>query len=108
MLNNIHHIPIIPPKEQMKEFLETYQPANDEINIVELAKSNFCAVEYNQKELFIGEMIGKKKSGIGILITHTSCFEGVWKNNQRVRGVEITTEGIYKGGYVNDFREGRG
>lgn len=49
-------------------------------------------------------MIGKHKQGMGILITPKSCFEGLWKNNEKVKGVEITRSGIYHGTYLNDKR----
>jgi len=64
-----------------------------------MIKSNFCAIEFGKQELYIGEMIGKKKSGVGILITTFNCFEGSWKNNQKIKGVEISKKGVYKGYY---------
>jgi hypothetical protein len=53
-------------------------------------------------------MIGKDKNGIGILITEKSCFEGEWKNNEKLKGIEITMSGVYKGKYLNNQRFGKG
>ena len=53
-------------------------------------------------------MIGKHKNGVGILITRKSCFEGEWKGNAKVKGVEVTHQGVYKGHYVLGKREGTG
>ena len=53
-------------------------------------------------------MIGKHKNGIGILITKKSCFEGEWKGNAKVKGVEVTHQGVYKGYYAFGKREGTG
>jgi len=46
-------------------------------------------------------MIGKVKSGMGILFLQSSTYEGFWKNNNIEKGAEITNEGIYKGTFVN-------
>ena len=101
-------IPRIPHKEDLASFLLSYKTCNEEINMQELLKKNFCAIEYSEDELFIGEMIGKHKNGVGVLITEKSCFEGEWKNNQKTKGIEITQEGVYKGYYENNLRNGSG
>lgn len=49
-------------------------------------------------------MVGKVRSGLGILFTHEACFEGLWKANYKIRGAEITKEGIYKGHFHNNRR----
>lgn len=101
-------IPRIPRKEQLQNFLLSYRPNNDEINLNVLLKGNFCAIQYSQVQLYIGEMIGKDKDGLGIFITPRLCFQGSWKKNQRVNGIEITKNGIYKGSYKNNKKEGQG
>ena len=53
-------------------------------------------------------MIGKDKNGTGILITQKNCYEGEWKNNQKVRGVQMTIHGTYKGTFLNNLRHGNG
>lgn len=53
-------------------------------------------------------MIGKHKQGLGILITKTLCYEGYWKNNERVKGIQITRAGVYNGNFVGNKREGHG
>jgi hypothetical protein len=75
------NFPQIPAKEDLSDFVLSYRPSNEDIDMHTLIKANFSAIEYSERELYIGEMIGKHKSGIGILITRRSCFEGEWKNN---------------------------
>lgn len=53
-------------------------------------------------------MIGKVKSGMGILFLENSTYEGCWRNNLIERGAEITKEGIYKGTFLNYLKEGKG
>lgn len=53
-------------------------------------------------------MIGKHKNGLGIFITSHSCFEGEWKNNAKVKGVEVTHKGVYKGTYAHNKKDGTG
>lgn len=52
-----------------------------------LLRSNFCSAEFGKDEVFVGEMIGKVRSGLGILIKKDAVFEGEWRNNEIVRGV---------------------
>ena len=36
------------------------------------------------------------------MISKTWIFEGEWRSDQRLQGVEITEKGIYKGKFVNN------
>ena len=35
-------------------------------------------------------------------------FEGIWKNGEKISGIEKTMLGTYKGQFFNDKREGLG
>jgi hypothetical protein len=39
-----------------------------------LLNANFCVLDHSIKHIFIGEMIGKNKNGIGILVTQNNCY----------------------------------
>ena len=53
-------------------------------------------------------MVKKKKEGVGILITEKSCFEGIFKENFKVKGLEISKNGVYNGEFFNNKKEGTG
>lgn len=101
-------LPTIPSQEMLAEFIQEYQPYNKEIDLERLLKSSRFIVEYSRNQLFFGEMVGNSKEGVGISIENNKIYEGIFKNNYKVRGVEVNASGIYKGQFFNEKRSGDG
>ena len=85
----------IPSKNQIADFIKNYKVKNEAINVDELVKSPYFGVQF--KDIRDGIIDGK-----GVMISKTWIFEGEWRSDQRLQGVEITEKGIYKGKFVNN------
>jgi hypothetical protein len=53
-------------------------------------------------------MIGNSKEGKGILLRDKKIFEGLFRGNSKVKGLEINASGVYKGQFFNEKRCGSG
>ena len=53
-------------------------------------------------------MNGHMREGLGVVITRSSCFEGLFKNNNKHKGSELNLSGLYKGDFKNEKKEGTG
>ena len=42
-------------------------------------------------------MINGKKEGVGILINDIFQFEGLFRDDEKIKGIEISSFGIYRG-----------
>ena len=76
---------------------------NEAINVDELVKSPYFGVQFKEKvSLYFGNIRDGIIDGKGVMISKTWIFEGEWRSDQRLQGVEITEKGIYKGKFVNN------
>lgn len=85
----------------MASFVRAYEAEFEDIKMEEVRKEpNFEVREYKEEGLlhfYFGQIKNGNKHGKGILITPGYLFEGVWKFGEKVKGVEVTSVGKYKG-----------
>ena len=70
-------------------------------------QDNFQIISYKDGTYFGLSDSGSKK-GEGLLVTEISVFEGIFDNDEKLKGAEQNMDGKYFGAFKNGQREGNG
>ncbi len=56
-------------------------------------------------DVYNGQWMEGLKSGTGeYIFANSDRYEGEFRNGLKTKGIESTSEGVYKGSYVNGYR----
>lgn len=98
----------LPGKEEIPAFIQGYKPMDIAFDMKALSESPRFRVIVGQSSVYIGEFENGKPQGLGVLTTQRATFEGEFKDGQKLRGTERTSEGVYAGHFCNGLRDDSG
>lgn len=71
-------------------------------------KSPLFKIVEEDDGVYFGELENECKQGNAINVSKKEIFEGVYHENEKIKGSERNIDGVYKGYFTNGKREGYG